>query len=270
MRLTPYFNPVHSDRVTGNVQLWHDVPSAHLYHSRHVIIWLPPGYDDDDSRRYPVLYAQDGQNLFNPDTAFAGTAWDLEKITTHLIDTGQIEPCIIVGIYNTPDRLYEYNPLRQQGQQYGRFLVEELMPAIDHSFRTVGGRRNALIGSSMGGLISTAFLWWHSDHFFGAAAMSPSYWVLWQAGGPANWLHYQRIRPQHPSLLYIDRGTDRSESRIDGHAQEVLQVCRDSGFLSEQLMYHVAQGGQHNEASWRARSHLPLDFLFGRSPWARG
>lgn len=255
--------PAHTARIAGNVLLWHNVPSVHLEHARDVIVWLPPQYDSEPDRRFPVLYAQDGQNLFDPHTAFAGVPWDLEKVATHLINEQRVEPFIIVGIYNTPERLHEYNPLRQQGQQYGRFIVDELMPAIDGSLRTLGGRRNALIGSSMGALISTAFLWWHSDHFFGAAAMSPSYWVFWQAGGPANWLYHQHVRPLQPSMLYVDRGTDGPEARIAPYAKEVIGVARDVGFAAKRVKYHVAKGGQHNEDSWRSRVHVPLEFLFG-------
>ena len=77
--------------------------SEFLEHDRDVLVWLPPGYDADArTRRYPVLYMHDGQNLFEPETAFLkGEHWRVGETATELIEAGLIEPPIIVGIYNT-------------------------------------------------------------------------------------------------------------------------------------------------------------------------
>lgn len=263
MQLLPSsFQRYHSHQITGEILHWPAFPSNRLGYPRDVLIWLPPGYYQDTLRRYPVLYMHDGQNKFDPATSFAGDDWNVDGVATQLIQTGQMEPCIMVAIYNSPDRLYEYSPLRRRGREYSNFIVQELMPLINLHFRTEGGRRNAVMGSSMGGLISLAMLWWHSEHFFGAAALSPSLWILWRQGGPMSWLQRQPA-PQQPARLYIDHGTEGYEGRGQELVEQTLRHARAAGFPDHALRYNVMQGGEHNEASWRARVDQPLRFLFG-------
>ncbi len=261
MNLTPILQPYSSHFIVGEVLRWPAVPSEHLRHDRDILIWLPPGYHDQPARRYPVLYLQDGQNKFDPATSFAGEDWNVDGIATGLIERGEIAPFIMVAIYNSTERVQEYNPLHKKGQRYGRFLVEELMPAIAQHFRTAGGRSNAVMGSSMGGLISLALLLWYPQHFFGSAALSPSLWVLWREGGPLAWLRRFAPLPQ-PSRLYLDHGTVGYEGRGASLAQSVIEHFRRNGFPEERLHYHTAEGGEHNEVSWRARVDRPLRFLF--------
>lgn len=261
MVISPNFQPYTSPKVTGEVLRWSAVPSVHLKHPRDVLVWLPPNYHNEPNRRYPVLYLTDGQNKFDADTSFAGVDWDVDGTATHLVYQGAIEPPIMVAIYNTPDRIPEYNPL-ERGQNYGRFLIEELKPAIDRTFRTQPGRRNALMGSSMGGLISLALLWWYPQHFFGAACFSPSLWILRRVGGPVSWLRHQSIPPQ-PARLYMDHGTVGYEGRGASLVVQTLDYLkREVGFAPIDLNYVVAEGADHNEASWRARVAPPMQFLF--------
>lgn len=262
MQIHPHFQPYHAPRVVGDVLRWSAVPSAHLAHARDVLVWLPPGYHLDHARRYPVLYLHDGQNKFDPATSFAGEDWNVDGATLQGITRGELEPFLMVAIYNSPDRLHEYNPL-SRGWEYGRFIVEELMPTIDSAFRTEGGRRNAIMGSSMGGLISMALFSWYAAHFFGAACLSPSLWVLMRQGGPRAWLEREPIPPQ-PARLYLDHGTRGYEGRGAGLAKDTMAFFKERGFPAKALNYHVARGGDHNEASWRARVHRPLTFLFGK------
>ena len=115
-----------------------DFASRFLPHARTISVWLPPGYDLDSARRFPVLYMQDGQNLFDPETAFAGNPWWADEATEREVRAGRVRPVIIVGVANTVDRLREYGP-RQPGldqeedlsRDYGRFVVEEVKPLID-------------------------------------------------------------------------------------------------------------------------------------------
>jgi enterochelin esterase-like enzyme len=223
--------------INGEAYGWWQFHSQFLGHPRDVIVWLPPGYHDNPDRRYPVLYAQDGQNLFDATTSFMGVKWNLDVTAQHLIQEGTVEPFIVVGIYNSPDRIPEYNPLAR-GSVYGRFLVEELMPAIDVHFRTEGGRRNALLGSSMGGLISLALLWWYPEHFFGAACLSPSLWVLYRTGGVRAWLEKHRFPPLD-TRLYLDHGTRGYEGRMRGIVDEVVSYCRERGLPTKQLRHYL-------------------------------
>ncbi|MBK7897128.1 MAG: alpha/beta hydrolase [Anaerolineaceae bacterium] len=150
-------------------------PSAHIP-ARHVHVWLPENYAQQPKTRFSVLYMHDGQNLFDPATAMAGETWGVAEALQALMAAGHVRPTFIVGIFNHRDRWAEYLPERPlshpaapQLQQkfsaaftapvrsdaYLRFLVEELKPFIDETYRTKPTREETFImGSSMGGLIS--------------------------------------------------------------------------------------------------------------------
>src|SRR5262245_13166693 len=139
-----------------------DFRSSFLKRPRTLIVSLPPGYLTHSRHRYPVLYLHDGQNLFNPATSFAGAAWEADKTAARLMRGKRIRPLIQVGICNTDDRLDEYGPWRDRsekaggrGKRYARFLVEEVKPFIDRTYRTLRDREwTGVAGSSLGGLIS--------------------------------------------------------------------------------------------------------------------
>jgi len=127
---------------------------------RDVIVYLPPGYEADAVRRYPVLYLNDGQNLFDPETSFIkGRTWQVREAADAAIEAGEVEPLIIVGIYNTGDRrLAEYTHERDwqmgggEADSYGALLTRELMPWIAGHYRVKPGREHTgLGGSSLGG-----------------------------------------------------------------------------------------------------------------------
>jgi predicted alpha/beta superfamily hydrolase len=151
---------------------------------RDVIVCLPPGYDPHGRARHPVLYLQDGQNLFDPAASFAGASWEVPATLARLAAAGHVEAPIVVGIHNTPDRIDEYTPTRDERIQRGgraddyvRFLVEELKPFIDERYRTRPGRgHTALGGSSLGGLLALHAGLRHGAVFGRAAALSPSLW----------------------------------------------------------------------------------------------
>src|SRR5436189_1140532 len=139
--------------------------SRHLTHARDVLVYTPPGYNEDVERRFPVLYMHDGQNLVDPEDAFGGVAWSADETAQALISAGAIEPMIIVGIYNTGDRLDEYTHVKAtagrmrghggRADDYGRMIIEELKPFIDTEYRTKPEREfTGLGGSSLGGLVS--------------------------------------------------------------------------------------------------------------------
>jgi predicted alpha/beta superfamily hydrolase len=150
--------------LTGEFRMYYDFRSRFLQHDRHVLVYLPPGYSDDDKKRYPVLYLNDGQNMFDGATSFVrGQEWGLDETADQLIRASEIEPLIMVAIYNTGDaRIDEYTPtvdpkLKKGGRAdlYGQLILEELKPLIDASYRTqVGPAHTGLGGSSLGGLVS--------------------------------------------------------------------------------------------------------------------
>lgn len=264
----PAFKPYIAENVTGEVLRWSGARSKHLEYARDIVVWLPPDYHEDPARRFPVLYLHDGQNKLDPKTSFTGIDWNVDGTATALIERGEIEPFIMVAIENSPDRLHEYNPL-DRGGAYAAFITRELMPVIDRVFRTEKGRRNALMGSSMGGLISLAMLWWMPSIFFGAACLSPSLWVLGRAGGVSNWLG-EMPAPPSDARLYLDHGTKGAEGRGASLAKEAAAFAMSAGLKKSGVRYVVARGGEHNEASWRARVDKPLKHLFGRRKPRRG
>ena len=161
-------------RVTGTVKYHRDLSDGILA-QRDLIVWLPESYATNSDKHYPVLYMHDGQNVFDPITAYTGYDWQADETATRLIREGRIRDIIIVGIYNTNDRLEEYSasPL---GEAYRRFVVETVKPLIDSNYRTLPGRAHtATIGSSMGGLVSFLLAWHHPDIFGMASCLSPSF-----------------------------------------------------------------------------------------------
>ena len=133
----------------------------------------------------PVLFMQDGQNLFDPETCFThGNYWHMGETADALIAAGEIEPLIIVGIYNTGEhRIDEYTPVEDkrlgggQADAYGQMLVEELKPFVDHTYRTLPGTAHCgLGGSSLGGLVTLYLGLRYTWMFSKLAVMSPSVW----------------------------------------------------------------------------------------------
>jgi predicted alpha/beta superfamily hydrolase len=162
--------------------------SRFLRNQRDLIVYLPPGYDDQPGRRFPVLYLHDGQNLFDGATSFIpGMDWHVGQTADQSICSGAVEPLIIVGMYNTKARIREYTPTHVpklgggRADRYAKFLIEEVKPFIEREYRTLAGpEKTGIGGSSLGGLVSL-YLGLRIPEAFGKiAALSPSVW--WNQG----------------------------------------------------------------------------------------
>jgi predicted alpha/beta superfamily hydrolase len=235
---------------------------------RDITVFLPPGYDRDVRRRYPVLYLHDGQNLFDPETSFKrGEHWRIGETACALITAGRIEPLVIVGINNVgPRRLHEYTPShdRRRGgggaDAYGRFLVDEVKAFIDVSYRTLPGASNTgLGGSSLGGLASLYLGLKYPGVFSRLAVMSPSVW--WDRRVI---LRYVRdARPKPPLRIWVDIGTREGRYHVD-NARLLRAGLLKSGWVEgDDLHYEEVAGAAHSEGAWAARLDRVLEFLFG-------
>ncbi len=176
--------------LTGNIQSHPQFESMILRNRRDVLVYLPLGYRRARTRRFPVLYLQDGQNVFDAATSFGGVEWNADETAQRLAEGKLIEPVIIVAVANTGEnRIHEYAPTpgridpekraRSKGllRKYGRFLIEELKPVIDATYRTLPDAKfTGLGGSSLGGLATLSLGLWFPDVFTRLAVMSPSVW----------------------------------------------------------------------------------------------
>jgi predicted alpha/beta superfamily hydrolase len=255
--------------------------SRFLEHDRDVLVWLPPGYGrsdegsgrgfsrqvQDEGSHYPVLYMHDGQNLFEPDTAFQkGEHWRLGETAAELIAEGAIEPLIIVGIYNTGDhRKDEYTPTRDaklgggKAGDYGRMIVEDLKPLIDRTYRTRPDANSTGIGgSSLGGLVSMYLAFTHPQVFHRVAALSPSVWWNWRAILKT----VRQARSKPPLKIWLDMGTAEGKRGLDD-ARLLKAALVGLGFsVGGDLHYAEYEGATHSETAWAERVGPMLKYLF--------
>jgi predicted alpha/beta superfamily hydrolase len=267
--------------VEGRLVYWTDVRSAFLGPTRHVEIWLPPGYDGAPSTRYPVLYMADGQNLFDPRIANTGVDWGVDEAVVRLAKRGVITPVIVVGVWSTGDRGPEYSPWHR-APDYARFLIDELMPRVNAEFRTLTGpAHTAVMGSSMGGLLSFYLVTHHPD-VFGACGCVSTHFPLSEAMVAASFPG--AVAAAHPDTtpyiirdiaagLRVPKGTrywfDYGTVGLDStygptHAAVRAWLLTQGLVEGRDFVVPRYEGATHNEASWRARLDDPLTFLFGR------
>jgi len=250
-----------------------NVWSQQLRNRRTVDVYLPASYSGS-RHRYPVVYISDGQNLSDPETAFAGT-WELERGLARLADRG-IE-AIVVGVHNTPARLAEYSPfpdLRHGGGEadaYLAFLADTLKPRVDRLFRTRPEREStSILGSSMGGLASVYAYFRYPRAFGNAGVMSPSIWF-----GQGRVIDFIREARTPRGRIYLDVGTNEGAGTLRD-ARRLGRLLVRKGFRRHRvvkfpgsrraaerptLKYLEQPGGRHAESNWAERLPGALEFL---------
>jgi predicted alpha/beta superfamily hydrolase len=237
--------------------------SPQLRNRRDLVVYLPPSYEEGRTRRYPVLYMHDGQNLFDPATSYAGH-WQLGATLSHHAMMGL--EVIVVGIPNTGvRRIDEYSPHRDlirgggDGDRYVSFLVETVKPMIDRQLRTMRGPdATAVAGSSLGALISLYALF-RSPWTFGAAGvLSPA---LWFADGAI----FDVVRNARPpgGRIHLDIGTaEGPDALVDTRRMRDLLAAQ--GFeIGKSLSYYEDVDARHQERAWARRFRVVLPYLFG-------
>jgi len=265
---------IRASGATGDLWL-HEFRSRIFGNTRFLRVWLPPGYDDaeNEGRRYPVLYLNDGQNLFEAATAFAGIEWQVDETADRLIREGAVPPMIIVGMDNTgKDRIREYVPyrsmhpmmLRVQGRHYPDFLMKEVMPFVARNYRiAIGPENTGLGGSSLGGLIALYTAMVRPGIIGRLLLESPS---LWASGRQA--IKQSRSVRIWPERIFLATGTaeagsaERSRTVVDD-VRELAAIMRRAVLSEKRLRLVIRDGAGHNEAAWAERFPEALQFLFG-------
>lgn len=241
-----------------------------------VRVWLPPDYDGWGATRYPVLYLNDGQNLFEAATSFAGVHWQAGETATRLLAEKKIRPLIIVGIDNTGrSRVREYIPYKSReprvllpaGNCYPDFLQSEVMPLIEARYPILRGPENTgLGGSSLGGLI-TLYTLMAAPGIFGRALIeSPSLFVA-----NRKILEESLSFRAWPERVYLGMGTKEignleKDAKLLADIRELAATLARAGLGEKELRVRIEEGAGHTEAAWAARFPEALEFLYSDTP----
>ena len=243
-----------------------DTPDLQLTYQ----VLLPPSYAEQERKRYPVLYALDGQALWTTSPDPFGV-WNLDEALASLLDLAVIQELIVVAIDTSKDRLDRLGPVpdpEHGGGQGGRHLqaiIDVLKPRIDAELRTLPGSQDTgIMGSSMGGLFAFYAAWTRPDVFGKAICLSSSFW----------WAQRHMIRavetaPEPRPQIYLDSGAalnpqEPNASAHDGfhHTRSMARALTRAGYTPAELHRLTFPGHAHNAASWAARVSLPLQLLF--------
>jgi predicted alpha/beta superfamily hydrolase len=253
--------------LRSRLRLHQQFPSKLMDEKHDFIVYLPPMYDEQLDRRFSVLYMQDGQNLFSPDTSFIqGNYWRMGETADALSAAGEIEPLIIVGIYNTGEhRIHEYTPVEDkrlgggQADAYGQMLVDELKPFVDRAYRTLPGEANcALGGSSLGGLVTLYLGLRYTWMFSKLAVMSPSVW--WRKRAILKTVAQIKRKPN--LKIWLDIGTNEGQRALPDARELNITLVKKGWVEGRDLAYLEVPDAQHTESAWAARVAPMLKFLF--------
>lgn len=260
--------------ATGDLRL-HQFRSRIYRNMRFLRVWLPPDYDDEKNRGelYPVLYLNDGQNLFETVSAFGGVEWQVDETADRLIRAGSIPPMIIVGIDNAgKDRIREYMPhrsmnpvmLRAQGKYYPDFLTKEVMPFVEGRYRVATGPENTgLGGSSLGALIALYTAIARPGLVERLLIESPSLWV-----SNRQIIKDSRTVREWPERIFLavgtaEAGTPEKSRKVVDDVRQLEAIVRRAVLSEKRLRLVIREGAGHNEAAWAERFPDALQFLFG-------
>ena len=271
-----YLEDIDNANIVGKLITWRDVESGFLGEPRHVQVWLPPGYEDNPERRYPVIYMSDGENLFDPRIASWGIDWGIDEAIATGSAANRFESAIVVSSWSTARRGLEYSPWHD-AKQYAQFLIEELMPRVNREFRTrLGPENTSAMGSSMGGLLSYYLVTRHPDSF-GACGCVSTHFALAEAdlaaytgidAGDADDTPYILRDIENGAMvpdgvrLYFDYGTETLDSSYESDHKAVREWLLGQGLVEgRNFRMRKYAGAEHSEAAWRARVGDQLQWL---------
>lgn len=269
---------------TGRLEFYPEFQSKHIT-PRNVTVWLPEGYQVGEP--CDVLYMHDGQMLFDAAVTWNHQEWQVDEVMGRLIAEGKVRRCIVVGVDNTRNRLNDYFPSRcyekvpegeragvdvsqYKGDEYLRFLVEEVKPFIDNRYKPLTTREHTFVmGSSMGGLISLYALCNYPEVFGGAACMSthlsmnffdPKFKSELWAEGLRDYVK-EHLPSANSALLYMDGGTVELDDTYRPYQNKLNAVISGLGWDSAHFVYYLFEGHKHMETFWAERLDQPFVFL---------
>lgn len=269
MNWEDYIAHEHDDREPhGALKVLRGLESPQLGNRRDIAVYLPPSYDEEKERRYPVIYMHDGQNLFDPRTSFAGE-WHVDGTIDGT--SGEGLEAIVVGIPNMgQERCNEYSPFDDprhgpgKGDAYLSFITDTLKPIVDADFRTKPDRdHTAIVGSSMGALISLYGFFKRADVFGFAGVMSPALWYAQR-----RMFEFLDHTANVGGRIYVDVGTKEGSEELRDVKRlrdRLLEIGYKHG---ENVLFMVDFGAGHNESAWARRMVKQLRFFLARDTGA--
>ena len=257
--------PLHADERPHTAQPnVHVLAPMHMFgldRERVVRVYLPPSYEST-SKRYPVLYMHDGQNLFDDATSFIGE-WGVDEMMNELARTRQLE-VIVVGIdHGDEKRMTELNPWdndkvgKGEGRDYLRFVVGIVKPYVDAHYRTLPDRAHtAMLGSSLGGLISHFAMYEYGNVFSRIGIFSPAYWIAPEVR------EFTRTHALAPGARVWFYAGSMEDSEMVANMDAIVEIMRAQRASAPALRVEVTPGAVHNEQAWRAEFPHAVEWLF--------
>ncbi len=225
--------------------------SNQLQTKKEVCVKLPKNYFQSN-KRYPVIYAFDGQNLFDSAKANYGVEWEVDENLEKLN-----REAIVVGFTSGKRRIAEYD-YHQLGKLLAKFIIDDIMPQVNRDYRTLKSREYTyLMGSSMGAYLSFSILWNHSKYFSKAAAISLPGGIM--RGGIYQVIAYKE-NPDFPIRAYIDYGKKGFEIGYPLRVEAFIRIMERLGY-EDMITTKVFPYAGHHESDWARRLHIPLSFL---------
>lgn len=255
---------VNHGQITGTVRYHRALKGAGIK-DRDMVVWLPPGYEAEQMWRYPVIYMHDGQNIFDPVTSSFGVDWSIDETLDDLIKKKALEPVIVVGIYNTSDRMKEYTP-GDKGTAYMNFIVKTVKPFIDSTYRTRPDRKNTIVGgSSAGGIMSFMLVWEHPDVFSKAICMSPAFKSLSSGGWDYTRVVQSSSGNKKHIFFYMDNGGVGLDSQLQPGIDAMIAALKAKGYEEgKDFIFVQDPAAKHFEADWAKRFPRALVMVLGR------
>lgn len=285
-----------NEKFIGTIERIDSFSSKHI-RPRTVDIWMPNDYSNE--KKYSVLYMHDGQMLFDATTTWNKQEWKVDEVATKLMEESKVDDFIVVAIWNIPEirhmDLFPKKPLENLSKQlqeltfeeahkmnynfnlsdinsdnYLKFIVEEVKPFIDKNyFVYTDVSHTAIMGSSMGGLISMYAICEYPN-VFGKAACLSTHWVGFRDYEnnpiPESFFLYMEKNLPNPKKhkIYFDYGTETLDASYLKYEYRVDEVLQSKGYTFENYKNLKFEGENHSEASWQKRIDIPFKFMFGK------